>query len=428
MVSSADIPLVVALVALLLFAVFLAAAEASLLRVTEVRARALAASGDRRSARLFDLVQRLPQVLNLILLLALLSQIGSATITGVLAQRWIGNVGVTVASVVLTVVLFIYGEAIPKTYAVRHAQRTARFVSAPIAFLERLLRPLVRLLVWIADIQMPGKGITTSATVTEDELRLLAVEAADEGEITEIDRDLIDRVFRFGDREVDDIMVPRPDIVAVDRSTNLEEALRVALQTGHRRLPVFSNDMDHIEGVVRLRDLIEARDRDETSLNSVVYEPLVVPESKRVSGLLAEMQAQNNHMAVVVDEYGVTVGIVTIEDVAEELLGSISDEPVRPDLEQVSPDRWLIAGSLPVEDLTSELGMEIPEGEWNTAAGLMLGVAGRLLKPGSTVEVGGFEMSVETVRRRRITRIAVQGPVESASSGESSGEVVDGSG
>ncbi|HEX6286377.1 MAG TPA: hemolysin family protein, partial [Acidimicrobiia bacterium] len=329
-------------------------------------------------------------------------------ITGILAQRWFGNIGVTIASIVLTIVLYIYGEAIPKTYAVRHAERTAKFVTAPIAFMERVFRPVVSLLVWIADIQMPGKGVTTSATVTEDELRLLAVEAADEGEITEIDRHLIDRVFRFGDREVDDIMVPRPDIVAVEASTPLSEALQTALQAGHRRLPVYTDDMDNIDGVVRLRDLIEARDQGETTLTPLTYEPLVVPESKRVSGLLADMQEQNNHMAVVVDEYGVTVGIVTIEDVAEELLGSISDEPARPDLRQVGPGQWDIAGSLPVEDLAAELGVPIPEGEWNTAAGLMLGVAGRLLRPGATVNVDGYEMKVETVRRRRITRISIR--------------------
>jgi putative hemolysin len=408
MPSSADIPLIVALVAMLLLAVFLAAAEAAVLRVTEVRARALAESDGRRSIRLLSLVERLPQVLNLILLLALLAQIGSATITGILAQRWFGNLGVTVASIVLTIVLFIYGEAIPKTYAVRHAERTARFVAAPIAFLERLLRPLVSLLVWIADIQMPGKGITTSATVTEDELRMLAIEAADEGEITEVDRELIDRVFRFGDRRVDDIMVPRPDIVAVDRSTSLAEALDLALQTGHRRLPVYVDDLERIEGVVRLRDMIEARDNGTDDLTDISYAPLVVPESKRVTGLLTDMQEQNNHMAVVVDEYGVTVGLVTIEDVAEELLGSISDEPARPGVEHIGKRRWRVSGSLPVEDLGSQLGMEVPQGDWNTAAGLMIGVAGSLLKTGSKVDVDRFTLTAETVRGHRITTIVVE--------------------
>ncbi len=410
MPTSADIPLILALIALLLLAVFLAAAEAAVLRVTEVRARSLADSGDRKARRLLSLVERLPQVLNLILLLALLAQIGAATITGILAQRWFGNLGVTIASIVLTIVLFIYGEAIPKTYAVRHAVRTAMFVAAPIAFLERMFRPLVSFLVWIADIQMPGKGITTSATVTEDELRMLAIEAADEGEITEVDRQLIDRVFRFGDRRVDDIMVPRPDIVAVEQGTPPQEALEVALQAGHRRLPIYVDDLERIEGVVRLRDLIPALDSGVTDLRSIAYSPLVVPESKRVTGLLADMQEQNNHMAVVVDEYGVTVGLVTIEDVAEELLGSISDEPATPSLEHVGKGRWRVAGSMPVEDLESELGMQVPEGEWNTAAGLMIGIAGSLLKPGSTVEIDVFTLTVETVRGRRITTILIEGP------------------
>lgn len=407
--TSADLPLVIALVALLLFAVFLAAAEASLLRVTEVRARALADSADGAAIRLLAVVERLPQVLNLILLLALLSQIGAATITGILAQNWFGNVGVTIASVVLTIVLYIYGEAIPKTYAVRHAERTAMFVARPISILERIFRPIVSLLVWVADIQMPGKGITTSATVTEPELRMLAVEAADEGEITEADQILIDRVFRFGDRKTDDIMVPRPDIVAVSRATSLEDALDLALAAGHRRLPVYRESLDNIDGVVRLRDLIAARNDGDVGLESIVYEPLVVPESKSVTELLSDMQDQNNHMAVVVDEYGVTVGIVTIEDVAEELVGSISDEPGAPDVETIAPGHWRIAGSLPVEDLGA-LGVDIPEGEWNTAAGLMLGLSGKLLQPGGSVDLHGYTLTARQVRGRRITRIEIIAP------------------
>ncbi|MBW3666448.1 MAG: DUF21 domain-containing protein, partial [Actinobacteria bacterium] len=238
MISGADVPLLVLLAFALLLAVFLAAAESSLLRISEIRARSLAKTGDARARRVARLLARLPEVLNLILLLALLSQIGAATITGILAQRWFGNVGVTIASIVLTVLLFIYGEAIPKTYAIRHAEKTAKFVSSAIALLDRLLRPLVALLVWIADIQLPGPGITTTPTVTEEELKLLAGEAVHEGEITEQDRILIERAFRFGDRRADDIMVARPEIVAVDADTPLDEAIEAALRSGHRRIPV----------------------------------------------------------------------------------------------------------------------------------------------------------------------------------------------
>lgn len=408
MPASSDIPLLALLVALLLAAVFLAAAEASLLRVTEVRARSLAGSGERGAARLLHLLERLPEVLNLILLLALLAQIGSATVTGVLAQRWGGNLVVTIASITLTILLYVYGEAIPKTYAVRHAVRTAMFVAGPIALLERVFRPIVGLLVWVADIQMPGKGITTSSSVTEEELRLLAGEAADVGAITEEDRLLIDRAFRFGDRRVDDIMVPRPDIVAVEANTPLDDALEVALRAGHRRLPVYNGDLEHITGVVRLRDLIEARDDGAVDLGSVSFQPLVVPESKRVSGLLRDMQEQANHMAVVVDEYGVTVGLVTIEDVAEELLGSISDQPETGGIEQVSATRWMATGSLPAEDLTEELGIALPEGDWNTVAGMLMGISGELLSPGAQIEISGHRFTVRSVRARRITDVEVE--------------------
>lgn len=405
--TGGDVPLLALLVFALLMAVFLALSEASLLRISEYRARALADGGNKAAIRLAGLVDRLPEVLNLILLLALLSQIGAATIAGVLAQRWFGNLGVTLASVILTVVLFIYGEAIPKTYAVRHVERTALRVSGPISALERTLRPLVSLLVWVADIQAPGKGVTTSPTVTEDELRLLADRAAHEGEITEEDLQLIERVFRFGDRRADDIMVPRPDIVAAEASSTIDDTLEMALSSGHRRIPIYEETLEQITGVVRLRDLTEARDRGESTLREIATQPLIVPESKVITSLLTEMQEQNNHVAVVVDEYGVTAGLVTVEDVAEELLGTISDEDEPAELEKVGDGRWRAPGSLPVEDL-EEIGVEVPEGDWNTVAGMMMGLAGRLLSPGDSVENDGLRFVVDSVRRRRVTRVSIE--------------------
>ncbi len=405
--SGADVPLLILLGVALLVAVFLALAEASLLRISEYRVRALAADGGKSVSRLVSLIDRLPGVLNLILFLALLAQIGAATVTGVLAQRWFGNLGVTLASVILTIVLFVYGEAIPKTYAVRHVESTALRVAGPIAFLERVLRPLVSLLIWIADVQMPGKGITTAPTVTEEELRLLAYRAAHEGEITEADLTLIERAFRFGDRRADDIMVPRPDIVAVEVSDEVDHVLEVALASGHRRIPIFEESLEHITGVARLRDLTEARDRGETDLRSIATPPLIVPESKSITSLLAEMQEQNNHLAIVVDEYGVTAGLVTVEDVAEELLGTISDVEEPEQLERVADGKWRAPGSLPVEDL-EEIGIDLPSGDWNTVAGLMIGVAGQLLSPGDAVEVDGYRLTADSVRRRRVTRVSIE--------------------
>lgn len=415
--SSSDLWLTFLLVAALLAAIFLAAAEASMLRVSEFRAKSLAEDGDRRAVRLSVLLTRLQAVLNTVLLLALLAQIGAATVTGVLAQRLFGNLGVTIASVTLTVVLFIYGEAIPKTFAVRHAERTALAVAMPVAFLDWLFRPIVALLVWVADVQLPGKGISTSPTVTEQELRLLAGRAAHEGEITETDLELIERVFRFGDRSADDIMIPRADVVAIEASTALDDAIDVALRAGHRRLLIYEDTLDDITGVVKLRDMIEARHEPGVSLDDLSFSPLAVPESKTIPSLLDDMQREQTHLAIVVDEYGVFAGLVTIEDIAEVLLGWIGEGPAVPDIVKLGHRRWRVAGSLPVEDL-EQLGITPPSGDWNTVGGLMVGVAGRLLRRGDVVEVDGYRFTVEEVRRRRVTRVGVRVGVDPERPGE----------
>lgn len=391
-------------------AVFVAAGEASLLRISPIRAASMANEGDRRARRVAALLDDLPRVLNAVLLTALLSQIGAATITGVLAQRWFGDVGVTVASVVLTFLLFVYAEAIPKTYAVRHPDRVALALAFPLAGLERLLRPVVKTLVWFADVQMPGKGITTSPTVTEDELRRLAYRAAREGEITRDDFRLIERAFRLGDRRVDDIMVPRGDIVAVDAEATVEEALAIALDAGHRRLPVYKERQEDIIGMVRLRDLarIPSARRELLTVSTLSGEVLAVPESKRVLNLLSDMQDARVHLAVIVDEYGGTAGLVTIEDIAEELLGSVAEDDESQPVVEIAPGHWSVDAALPIEDLEDLLGETLSDGDWNTVAGLLFGTAGRVLEVGEKVDVAEHQLTVVTARRRRITRVEVK--------------------
>lgn len=391
-------------------AVVVAAGEAALLRISPVRAASLASDGDRRARRVLALLDDLPQVLSAVLLTALLSQIGAATITGVLAQRWFGNLGVTLSSVGLTVLLFVYAEAIPKTYAVRHTDRVALALARPISRLELILRPVVRALVWFADIQMPGKGVTTSPTVTEDELRRLASRAAKEGEITPDDLGLIERAFRLGDRRVDDIMVPRADIVAVPADASLDVAVVIALEAGHRRLAVFAEDSENIVGVVLLRDLVRVPEtrRDLLTVATLAKEPLVVPESKRVMDLLGEMQESRIHLAVIVDEYGGTAGLVTVEDIAEELLGSLSESVESSPVSLIADGRWSVDAALPIEDLADLLDAPLPEGDWNTVAGMIFALAGRVPEVGDEVEVPGHTLRVVATRRHRITRVEVR--------------------
>jgi CBS domain containing-hemolysin-like protein len=234
----------------------------------------------------------------------------------------------------------------------------------------------------------------------------MAGDAAHEGEITQEDRELIERVFRFGDRKAEDIMVPRPDIVAVPVTATVEEALEVSLTSGHRRIPVFSGTLENVIGVVRLRDLIDMRHRQREDLSEIMGDPLATPESKPLASLLSDMQEENTHLAIVVDEYGVTAGLVTVEDIAGALIGTISHGEEPSSITQVAVDLWEAAGSLPVDAL-AELDVELPEGDWNTVAGLMIGQAGRLLRPGEEIEVDSLRLRVDKVQGRRIMKVSI---------------------
>lgn len=408
--SATDLWLLSTLFALIVSASVLGAAEAALLRVPRVRIEIAASDGDARSRTMLALLNDLPRVLNTVLLVVLLVQIAAATIAGTLAVRLFGSLGVTLASFALTFVLFVYSEAIPKTYAVRNPETVARATAPLLRFLARLLRPVVSVLVRFADLQAPGTGIASPTAPTEEELLHMASEAAATGLIEESDRVLIDRAFALGDLKVDDIYVPRLDIVSVSNDLSVREGLDFALASGHRRIPIYDGNIDNIVGIVRLSDLAAASlERPESGVASIAHEPLVVPESKRVIELLDEMQRADNHFAVVIDEYGGTAGIVTIEDVAARLVGPIlhEGEPATTGIDRIDAITWIVAGATDTDDLERALDLELPEGEWNTLAGLLIGHAGRIPGVGETFTITGARFEVTEALNHRITRVRI---------------------
>jgi len=406
--DTTDLALVVVLLGLLLAAFVLGASEAALLRVQRVRVEVAATQGDRRSTQLMHLLDDLPQVLNTVLLVVLLVQIGAATVMGMLSGRHFGNLGVTIASVALTVVLFVYAEAIPKTYAVRHPYQVARATQPILSALTWVLRPVVSVLVWFADLQAPGSGIAATTTVTEDELRRLASHAVVEGSIEPTDHELMERAFEMGDRKVDEILTPRTDMVAVGAEATIAEALEVAIHSGHRRLPVYEGDLDHVRGVVRLQDLAAAiTDSPDAAVSTVTTKQLVVPETKRVIELLSEMQAAGIYLALAIDEHGGTAGIVTIEDVVAELVGRVSDEGeiLNPMIRPMGRDRWHVDAATDVDDLESETGVALPDGDWHTVGGLVIGVAGRIPGVGEVFEFDGLTLTIRDAAPQRVRSV-----------------------
>ncbi len=401
--------LIALFIVLFLIAVVLAAAETALVRVSRVRIASQAEEGGRRARRTLRLLDDLPHVLNTILLVVLLVQIGAATITGILADRWFGSLGVTIASFALTMFLFVYSEAIPKTYAYRNAAAAIMALAYPVGLLTSLLRPVVSVLVKFADLHAPGKGIATTPTVTERELRSLASAAATEGEITDADLKLIEGAFRIGDRVAGEVMVPRVDMTAVSASVAASEALEVALASGHRRLPVYDGSIDNVIGVVRQRDLVVSPDK---IVGDLGYPPLLVAESKRVLDLLGEMQTGGTHVAVVIDEHGGTSGMLTIEDIVEELFGVVSEEGAvsAPQLRRLGNGRWVVDGGMLTEDLEAAIDIRLPQGDWTTVGGMVMGLAGHLPRIGTELAAGDLMITVTGVTGRRIRRIEIEIP------------------
>jgi CBS domain containing-hemolysin-like protein len=402
--------LVILLGALVIIAVFLAATEAALLRVSPVKARVLADEGDRKAARVVTLIDDLPRVLNSVLLVVLLTQIGAATLAGVIADRHFGSLGVTLASVGLTFVMFVYSEAIPKTIAVRRPLFVARLVAGPIQLLIRPMGPVVNVLIWFADLQAPGRGVTTSASVTEAELRRMAADAEEAGEIETSDFELIERAFRVGDATIAEVVVPRTEVVGVAATESITTALDIALESGHRRLPVYETNIDEITGVVRLRDLAAAiADGITGNVAALQKPPLFIPETRRVVDVLRDMQDQGNTIAVVVDEHGGTAGIVTVEDIVEELVGAIADsEGAISEIRGIGPGRWVVRGSADIDDLEREMGTKLPRGDYHTVAGLILAMTGRIPHAGEEFTVGDHHFRVAEASRRRIRLVEVR--------------------
>lgn len=306
----------------------LAGAEVAILRLRRSAVDAAADGGKRSALRLQRLLDDLPQVLNTVLLSVLFCQVGAATISGFLANLVFGGFGATMASVLLTALLFLYGEAIPKTIAVRNPERVADAAAPVLLLLVRLLRPLVRVLTTLADWQIPRSARSQGDdVVSEAELRMLLRQAAAAGAIEPTDAVFADRSFEFGDRTVVEVMVPRAKIAAVDADQLAVDVMTRAIAAGHRRLPVYEETIDRVIGAIRLRDLAAAvRSEPGLPVRDMVSEVLRCSPDEAIVHLLGRMQRRGLWMSIVTGPSGDTLGLVTVEDLVAELVGEISDE------------------------------------------------------------------------------------------------------
>ena len=415
--SSEDGVLVAVVVVLIFVTGFLALAETALTRTPKIKAVTLVEEKRRGAPTLLRLVRRIDRVLPTVLFAVELCTLVAATLVGVVATHAFGALGVVIATVFEVVVIFVLAELAPKTWAVQHTERAA-LAAAPVVRLLVAFKPLgwiTRALIAVTNLILPGRGIRSGPYMSDEMLRAMADEAAEEEVIEHEERTLIHSIIDFGDTVVRDVMVPRPDMVAVESYARISDVIDVVVPSGFSRIPVYSQGIDDIVGIVYVKDLMQGeREGHGDAVASTVMRPAqFTPESKRVAELMREMQAGKFHMAIVVDEFGGTAGLVTLEDLIEELIGEITDEY---DQEESPPQRLddgtlIVNGRMPVDEVNELLEDEdrsLPEGEdWDTIGGLLYSLLGHVPTEGESADVDGHHLVAERVQGRRIASVRI---------------------
>ena len=418
-----------------------AAADAALNSVSRARVEALVREGRRGARPLAAVLADRPRHVNLLLLLRLVAETAATVLLTVALARLIQPLwmGVLTAGAIVVVVSYVFIGVGPRTLGRQHPYTLAAAIATPVRTLATLLGPLTKLLILIGNAITPGRGFRQGPFSSEVELRELVDMASTSGVVDETERKMIHSVFELGDTLVREVMVPRPDVVWVERDTAVDKVLRLALRSGYSRIPVLGENIDDIIGVVYLKDLVRAQaDGPRTvALDAIMRPAVYVPDSKRIDELLKEMQRTRNHMAIVVDEYGGTAGVVTIEDILEEIVGEITDEydaEEVPEVARLDDGRLRVAARLPVEDLHELEGLFPPptddydydddaadpdaalravleDADVDTVGGLLAQQLGRVPLPGSEVEVAGLHLLAEGGKdargRVRITTVLV---------------------
>ena len=399
----------VTLVILVAFSAFFSASETAFSSLNQIRLKSRADDGDRTAARVLAMSEQYDKLLSTILIGNNIVNIAAASIGTIIFTKMLGaERGATVSTMVLTIVVLIFGEVTPKSLAKEMPETIATAVAPVLSLLMLVLTPLTWLFSQWKRLLSHFVHSSESDTITEGELMTMVSEAESDGELTDRESELIRSAIEFDDVEVEEILTPRVDVVAVEDDISLEELAQTFAESGYSRLPVYHGTIDNIIGVVHEKDFYIARLKKATKIDDLVAPTLYTTGSTQISQLLRTLREQHHHMAVVVDEYGGTEGIITLEDILEELVGEIWDEhdEVTEDFRKQSDGSWLVSGSASVDDLFETL--DLPEDEdidSNTVNGLVQEKTCHLPKVGDHFSLGEYDGVVTRTARRRVTEV-----------------------
>ena len=413
MSSEAILYLVLLFVCLLLSA-FFSSSETAFISLQQVRLKHEVNTKVKGAERVAKMMERPEKLLSTILLGNNLVNTAAVALATALAMSvWGKENGVLIATIAMTVVLLIFCETTPKTIAVQRAEQLSRIFARPIEVLSWLLTPFVVVLSWIASgFSKLARGTPVPKSLVSDEMiRTMISVGHSEGEVEEAEAKMLHKVFDFGDRPVREVMVPRPEVVCIEQGSNVTDFFALYAESPLSRFPVFEENMDNVVGILAIKDILMAEAKGtidkQTVIDDLVRPAYFAPETKRVSELFAEMRDRNYQMCVVVDEFGGTAGIASLSRLVEEVVGPVGDElaAVEKDYEAINAYTFEIDGGMRIEEANEEMELELPEGDYETVAGFILDLLGRIPRPNEQLRYKDLKLVVTEMKGVKIEKI-----------------------
>ncbi len=398
----------------LLLSAFFSSSETAFISLQRIRLEHMVDSKVKGAGRVSRMIQRPEKLLSTILLGNNLVNTAAAALGTALAiSLWGEENGILIATIGVTILLLIFCETTPKTIATQHTERLSLVLARPIEVISWLFTPFVVVLGWIASrfSKLVGGTPVPRSLVSEEEIRIMISVGHKEGTVAETEAEMLHKVFDFGDRPVREVMVPRTEVVWVENGVKLAHFLTIYAESPLSRFPVYQENMDNVVGVLSVKDVLMAQAKgainDESTIDDIVRPAYFTPESKRISELFTEMRDKNYRMAVVVDEYGGTAGIVSLSRLVEEIIGPVGDElaEAEKEYEAINEYTFQIDGGMQIEEANEEMGLELPEGDYETVAGFILDLLGHIPKMGERLRYEGMNLVITEMRGVKIEKI-----------------------
>jgi len=403
---------IIVLIFLLLLSAFFSASETALMSLSKIRIRHMVEDGVKGAKLIEKLTEDPNKLLGSILVGNNVVNIGASALATSVAVKAFAESGVGIATAIMTILILIFGEITPKSIAKQRSEGVALKVSSSVNIIVKILRPFVAIFTFISStvLKLFGGDLNKDQPfITQEELKTMVDVGEEEGVLEEEEKEMIFNVFEFGDIQVKDVMVQRVDIVALGLDSTYDDVIDIIKEEQFSRIPVYNDSIDDIIGIMYVKDLILLNNKDNFKVQDCIREAYYTFEFKKVTELFKEMKKSRNHMAVVLDEYGGTVGIVTIEDLLEEIVGEIEDEydELEEEIEVVKEDEYIVDGRIRLDDLSELIGVKMESEEFDSIGGFVIGQLGRIPEPKEEVSYENMRFVVEEIDKNRIKKVRI---------------------